>query len=1049
MSRAEVDLQIAVRKACTSDEVPPKRKHVRACIVYTWDHKNSRAFWSAVKIQPVQGDQISLFKALVMIHKVIQEGHPNTLKDAYRNRDFIASLGEVFPALGSAYGRLIAQYGRFILKKLDFHRNNPGFNGMFEYEEYISLRATSDPNEGYESIMLLMDLQDAVDELQKLVFVTINQTPNNLCKISSLVPLIAEAYGIYKFCISMLRSLHKQLGDDDALQMLKDRFDQQHFMLRDFFTDCHAIKFLTSLVNIPRLNVDPPALSSSDSARATPSPAPMSAPSQALLPTSSDFEESSAPPPPPPDPLASQQTGFHLQQQQLANEQAQYELEAQRQQQLQQQLLQQQLFEQQQREQAAKFSQEQQLLQQQQTFHAQGRISELEHDLLMFKSQYDNDQQLLQQYDARVKTLETELFSFNNTATLQVAAKNDEVRNLEDQVASWSKKYETLAKLYSQLRQEHLTLLAKFKKIQQKISSAQESIVKKERLEKDLKAKTIELADLICERDRARLDVDRVRAGKDQEIEKLQAEIRELNRQTAELGKMQNLNLTTVISKHEQDMQALRAELHDREQKLAQLGSHELLQEKLAERDVELEIAHESLESAMRELSLAKHDQNDIVDAQIDAIIEENFKKFRSLIDVFLDNSIKRLHDSKHELSSPMQAGNLNATPDYVLSIVELCSDYGTDFAIMFNNMIADGMGVFADNDANKSCNEVILCSSDLTNLIHDIVLNAKGLVESGNIPKNDEEKLLLDVAQVIASTETFFTEVKQDFRLQLGGDEEEMEHVINCNMELQKSLQVLGTYIESLRAKSGIKILGDLEQLVSDEMKQTAQIVSLASEFLSKLVIDPEITGKDIEVHEALLAAARAITNAVAKLIVSATESQREIVNLNKGEGTRTEFYKKNNRWTEGLISASKSVAGATNILIQTADGVLRKRNSHEELVVASNEVAASTAQLVAASRVKANFTSLTQTGLELSSGEVSRACKALVAAVQKLMDQGEQTENNVDLSKLTPYEGKTVEMEQQVEILKLENKLNAARKRLGEIRKHGYRDDVSDDET
>ena len=26
-----------------------------------------------------------------MIHKVLQEGHPNTLKDGYRNRDFIAS----------------------------------------------------------------------------------------------------------------------------------------------------------------------------------------------------------------------------------------------------------------------------------------------------------------------------------------------------------------------------------------------------------------------------------------------------------------------------------------------------------------------------------------------------------------------------------------------------------------------------------------------------------------------------------------------------------------------------------------------------------------------------------------------------------------------------------------------------------------------------------------------------------------------------------------------------------------------------------------------
>lgn len=72
-----------------------------------------------------------------MIHKVLQEGHPNTLKDGYRNRDFVASLATVFPTHGLAYGRLINQYDRYILQKLDFHRNNPGFNGTFEYEEYL------------------------------------------------------------------------------------------------------------------------------------------------------------------------------------------------------------------------------------------------------------------------------------------------------------------------------------------------------------------------------------------------------------------------------------------------------------------------------------------------------------------------------------------------------------------------------------------------------------------------------------------------------------------------------------------------------------------------------------------------------------------------------------------------------------------------------------------------------------------------------------------------------------------------------------------------
>ncbi|OXT09797.1 hypothetical protein B9K06_27150, partial [Bacillus sp. OG2] len=73
------------------------------------------------------------------------------------------------------------------------------------------------------------------------------------------------------------------------------------------------------------------------------------------------------------------------------------------------------------------------------------------------------------------------------------------------------------------------------------------------------------------------------------------------------------------------------------------------------------------------------------------------------------------------------------------------------------------------------------------------------------------------------------------------------------------------------------------------------------------------------------------------------------------------TSFYKKNNRWTEGLISAAKSIAYTTNTLIGIADGVLQNKHTNEELIVASREVAASTAQLVSAARVKSQFMSKT----------------------------------------------------------------------------------------
>ncbi|KAM9898396.1 hypothetical protein OXX79_006335, partial [Metschnikowia pulcherrima] len=75
--------------------------------------------------------------------------------------------------------------------------------------------------------------------------------------------------------------------------------------------------------------------------------------------------------------------------------------------------------------------------------------------------------------------------------------------------------------------------------------------------------------------------------------------------------------------------------------------------------------------------------------------------------------------------------------------------------------------------------------------------------------------------------------------------------------------------------------------------------------------------------------------------------------------------------------------------------------------------------------------------------------ACKSLVSQVQTLVRAENSNEEPLNLDSLTTYEGKTLEMEQQVQILKLENSLMSARKRLAEIRKHGYADDFSGDES
>lgn len=48
-----------------------------ACIVYTWDYRSSSSLWHGFRTQPLLGDEVQTFKALISVHKIIREGHPS------------------------------------------------------------------------------------------------------------------------------------------------------------------------------------------------------------------------------------------------------------------------------------------------------------------------------------------------------------------------------------------------------------------------------------------------------------------------------------------------------------------------------------------------------------------------------------------------------------------------------------------------------------------------------------------------------------------------------------------------------------------------------------------------------------------------------------------------------------------------------------------------------------------------------------------------------------------------------------------------------------
>ena len=98
-----------------------------------------------------------------------------------------------------------------------------------------------------------MALQDLIESFQRMVFAHFRHSANNECRISSLVPLVKESWGIYRFITSMLRAMHRRTDDVDALEPLRQRFKTQHYGLRKFYYECSNLRYLTGLINVPKL----------------------------------------------------------------------------------------------------------------------------------------------------------------------------------------------------------------------------------------------------------------------------------------------------------------------------------------------------------------------------------------------------------------------------------------------------------------------------------------------------------------------------------------------------------------------------------------------------------------------------------------------------------------------------------------------------------------------------------------------------------------------------------------------------------------------------
>jgi len=246
---------------------------------------------------------------------------------------------------------------------------------------------------------------------------------------------------------------------------------------------------------------------------------------------------------------------------------------------------------------------------------------------------------------------------------------------------------------------------------------------------------------------------------------------------------------------------------------------------------------------------------------------------------------------------------------------------------------------------------------------------------------------------------------------------------------------------IEDFHSRSG----KDIEDLAEKELQGCADVINKAVARMKKAQEEAaklrQGQGVDInqqEITASILEACLAIGQATSILIGSAHGVQQEFNKLSKGKDTKN-VYKRDPTWAQGLISASQEVAASVQFLVTVSDKAVKGESEEEALIVAANQVSAATTRLVTASTVKTNVSQQNQSKLINASKSVSLATRSLVDAAKEASKFQDEVQSK-QASKFELSDSRVREMEEQMEILKLERELEKKRMAMLKKRKEEY---------
>ncbi|XP_005875630.1 PREDICTED: huntingtin-interacting protein 1-related protein [Myotis brandtii] len=977
---------ISISKAINTQEAPVKEKHARRIILGTHHEKGAFTFWSYAIGLPLPSSSILSWKFCHVLHKVLRDGHPNVLHDCQRYRSNIREIGELWGHLHDRYGQLVNVYTKLLLTKISFHLKHPQFPAGLEVtDEVLEKAAGTDINDIFQLTVEMFDYMDCELKLSESVFrqlntaIAVSQMSSGQCRLAPLIQVIQDCSHLYHYTVKLMFRLHSCLPAD-TLQGHRDRFHEQFHSLRNFFRRASDMLYFKRLIQIPRLPEGPPNFLRASALAEHIKPVvviPEEAPEDEE--PENLIEISTAPPAGEPAVVAD-------------------------------------LFDQTFGPPNGSMKDDRDL-----------QIETLKREVETLRAELEKirleAQRYISQLKGQVNTLEAELEE-QRKQKQKALVDNEQLRHELAQLRAAQlegernqglreeaeKKASVTEARYTKLKEQHSKLIATHAELLRKNADTAKQLTAKQQNQEEV-ARVKE--QLVFQMEQVKRESEMKLEEQSDQLEKLR---RELEAKSGELVRVQQ-----DLSRTEQSG----SELSSRLDVLS--AEKEALSSAVRQQEADLQAAQSLVQE--KEAALSQEQQRHSQErAELQGRLADKESREQGLQQRLLDEQFEVLRRSAAEAERILQdaVGKLDdplhlrctSSPDYLVSRAQVALD-----AV---SALETGHAQYLTSRSDASA--LVAALTQFSHLAADTIINGSA---TSHLAPTDPADRLIDACRECGAR-----------ALELVGQLQDQQAVQQAQPDRVRSpLQAILQLGQELKPKSLDVRQEELGALVDKEMAATSSAIEEAVRRIEDMMNQARhaSSGVKLEVNERILKSCTDLMKAIRLLVTTSTSLQKEIVESGRGAATQQEFYAKNSRWTEGLISASKAVGWGATQLVESADKVVLHTGKYEELIVCSHEIAASTAQLVAASKVKANKDSRHLSRLQECSRTVNVMAANVVASTKSGQEQIEERDT-MDFSGMSLIKLKKQEMETQVRVLELEKTLEAERVRLGELRKQHY---------